>query len=104
MAGRLRRKAIPKLKAILPMLTSTFSADSGDPFPLYRLRADLESICTRADVLYDSERLALVDFLAHLSTVMAGFKEGRENNDQIESLILIGQRAINELTEFQSSS
>lgn len=101
MANRLRHKTLPKLKAILPILSNSLNAQGDDLFPLFRLRADLEALCTSADLLYEVEHLALANFLAELSSVMSKFNAGLGTSKQIENLILSCQLAINELSEFK---
>ncbi len=101
LATRLRRKTLLKLKAILPILSTSFNAQDEALFPLFRLRADLEGLCAKAGILYDVEHLALANFLTELSSVTAKFKAGLGTAEQIESLILSCQRAINELSEFE---
>lgn len=104
MADRVRRKAIPSLKAILPLIISTLQSNQADMFPLFRLRADLEALCLKSGVLFAEEQTALSTFLAKLSSVLAAFKTGAVDQQQLDDLILSGQRAIAELSEFSGSS
>lgn len=101
MASRLRRKTRVKLEAISPIISSSLSVGETELFPMFRIRADLEALCVKADVLFDVEHRALADFLAELSYVISKFKSGSGTTEQIESLTLSCQRAINELSEFE---
>ncbi|MDB4512099.1 hypothetical protein N9060_01415 [Arenicella sp.] len=99
LAERLRRKALPKLKAILAMIEASLQSSQADMFPLFRLRADLETLCLKGDVLFDEERLALSEFLAKLSSSMSILTVNTEAQIALDELVLSGQRAINELSE-----
>ena len=103
MADRVRRKAIPSLKAILPIIISTLHSNQADMFPLFRLRADLEALCLKSDVLFSEEQTALSIFLAKLSVVLTAFKSDSVDQQELDDLILSGQRAIAELSELKGS-
>lgn len=104
MADRIRRKAIPTLKAILPIIVSTLQSGQADMYPLFRLRADLETLCAKSDVLFAEERTALSTFLAKLSSVLTAFKTDSVIQQELDDLILSGQRAIAELSELKGSA
>lgn len=104
MAARLRRKIAPKLNEILPVIVSSFSSDGSDMFPLFRLRADLEELCLKADVLFNEEQTALLEFLEKLSSVLTDFKTNSLIPRELDNLILSGQRASNELKELGRNS
>jgi len=54
-AARLRGKIVPKMQAILPMVAASSRLDDSELFALFRLKADLEALSSRASVLYDVE-------------------------------------------------
>ena len=105
-ASRLRSQLIPKMQAILPIISVSLNAEKVDLFPLFKLRADLEDMVLKANVLFDVEYLGLIDFLTKLSQQIGEFESNTEalgnfSKDQegIDDLILCGQRVIKELTE-----
>lgn len=104
LAQRLRRRVLPRLQSILPMIVSAFNSKQPASekftfFPLFRLRADLEALCLKSDVLFEIERMALSDFLVKLSPVVGKLEEGLAETEDIDELLLSGQRAINEISE-----
>lgn len=102
-AARLRDKIVPKMQAILPMVVAPLPIEAADLFPLFRLKADLEALSSRASVLYEVEQHTLANFLAKLSThiarVEAGVTEDALFKKNVEDLVLSGQRVIIEVTE-----
>jgi len=105
-ASRLRDKIAPKMQAILPIISTSLNAEQADLFPLFKLRADLEDLVLKADVLFDVERLALIEFLTKLSVqigkfeaVSAPLESHSKTREGVNDLMLSGQRVIKELTE-----
>ena len=98
-AGRLRLKIQPKMKAIMPIILSGFSGERDVLFTLFTLKADLEELLLKADVLFEVEQLALRKFLTKLSSQIAKSEMGKATQDEHTDLILAGQLVVNELTE-----
>lgn len=98
-ARRLRRKLVPRLQALLPIVIAKFDAEQPYLFQLFSLRADVESLVLQSSVLFDHERTALSEFMAMLSAVIAKYENGVATETNIEDVVLAGQRAIIELKE-----
>lgn len=99
MASRLRIKILPAMDAIIPVINASFRRDGGELFPLFKLKADLESFALKADVLFDVERNALAQFLTQLSTQIARFEAGTLESNDVDELVLSGQRVMREVKE-----
>lgn len=95
----LRKKIIPKMKAILPLISDVLQADQVNIFPLFKLRADLEALVLKSDALFEVERNALIEFLQKLSLQISDIETSSISNNNIEELILSGERTIVELSE-----
>ncbi len=98
-AAYLRNKLVPKLREILPMITSQLQSTEPDLFPLFRLKADIEALSAKSQSLFAEERAAITYFLAKLSTEIANFEAGTATARGLEELVLSGQRAVHELVE-----
>jgi len=98
-ARYLRSKIIPKIQALLPIIAQQLQSDEPDLFPIFRLKADLESVASRSQSLFFEEREAVNYFLATLSSEIARFEAGNSTDYGIDELVLSGQRAITELVE-----
>jgi len=87
------------MQTILPIVSDVLRSNQSDLFPLFRLRADLEGLVLKADVLFEIERTSLIKFLQQLSVQIGEFESGRIANENISELIRSGERVIVELTE-----
>ena len=105
MADRLRRKINPKIKMILPIISNSLNVAGSDLFPLFRLRADLEALCLKADILFYEERIVFTEFLTNLSSVLTIYKHNSVvHQSELDNVILSGQRVIVELSELGKHS
>jgi len=98
-AKRFRRKLVSKLQELVPIATGTFTGSQPDLMYLFRIRADIEELLLQGSVLFNEERKALADFMAMLSAVTVKYETGLATPNNIEDVVLVGQRTINELTE-----
>jgi len=105
LADRLRRKITPKIKMILPIISNSLNRADSDLFPLFRLRADLEALCLKADILFYEERIVFTEFLTNLSSVLTIYKHNSVvHQSELDNVILSGQRVIVELSELGKHS
>lgn len=81
------------------MAAAELNAEQPNLFKLFRIRADTEALVLQASVLFNHERIALADFMAMLSAVIAKYENGVATTANIEDVVLAGQRAIIELKE-----
>lgn len=98
-AKYLRNRLIPKLKEILPLISTQLQSAEPNLFPLFRLKADIEVLSAKSHSLFAEERTAIANFLANLSTEIANFEAGVSTTKDLEELVLSGQRTVNELVE-----
>jgi len=99
-ARRLREKLIPKLQTLMTLVAGDLNEQaSGDPFSLFRARADVEALILQSSLLFVEERVVLADFMANLSTYLAKKELGVVSATDLEETMLAGQRATIELTE-----
>lgn len=98
----LRRKLVPKVRAVLPLLlqqaAQPATAETID-YEVRALRADLESLFGHAKPLFNQERDNLAKFLVGLSYLSA--QQGRDQLTPADAqdVVLLGQRVVQELTE-----
>jgi hypothetical protein len=98
-AEYVRKRVLHKMHAILPIISHVFQTQEPDPFPLFSLRADLETLLSKSDQLFPIERTVLAEFLSELSSSLARIDAGMESYDLLGELTLRGQRVISELTD-----
>lgn len=87
------------MDAIIPVINASFRAHDSELFPLFKLKADLESLALKSDVLFDVESHALAEFLTTLSTLISRFEAGLLESNDVDNLLLIGQRVMREVKE-----
>ena len=87
------------MEAIMPLISRGISGEQGHLFAVFNLKADLEELFVKADVLFEVERLALRHFLTQLSSQIAKNEAGNSNTEEHTDLLLAGQLVVNELTE-----
>ncbi len=102
----LRRKIVPLVQRILPLLVSqakelqmTDSKLLGGSYDLMRHRADLEGLYQQTKPLFDQERNTIAEFLSRLSQCGRQVDQGHIERIDLENTVLLGQRVIHELTE-----
>lgn len=71
----------------------------GGNYDLMRQRADLELLFKQAQPLFDQERETIAEFLASLSTLVVKIENDSILRHEVESVVLLGQRVMHELTE-----
>jgi len=98
-ATRLRAKALQSMQVILPMIRQTFTDNEADLFPLFHLRAGLESMARKADLLFEVEKRELRQFLTRLSATVSRYESGLLNKSELYELELSAQRVIREMKE-----
>lgn len=98
-AKRLRRKLVSNLQELMPIAADTFTGRQPSMMPLFRIRADIDALLIQGTVLFNEERKALADFMAMLSAVTVKYEAGLATANNIEDVVLAGQRTINELNE-----
>jgi len=101
MASRLRLKILPTLDAIIRVMNSDLRSQSNELFPLFKLKADLESYALKSNLLFDVERIALAEFLTDLSTQIAKYEASGLESKQVDELVLRAQRAHREVNELK---
>ena len=101
MASRLRQKILPRMEAVLAVISQGYHSPESETYPLFKLKADLEACVLKADVLFDIERTTLADFLTKLSAYIAYNEFQSVSNDKFDDLILCGQRVVNEINELK---
>lgn len=101
----LRRKIVPKVQRMLPLLLNhkreLISDDEVIAFDyeLSSLRADLEGLYAQSASLFNQERQNIAQFLAGLSFIVAQSNRRQLESKEVDSVILVGQRIVQELTE-----
>ena len=100
LANRLRQKILPRMDALLSLLTENFE-EGNTKFAIFKLKADLESFMSKSSVLYEVEQKALTDFLTRLSRYISKLDSDSVLYQDTQDLILSGQRAHNEMSELK---
>lgn len=101
----LRRKIVPKVQRMLPLLLNhkreLTSDDEGVAFDyeLSSLRADLETLYAQSASLFNQERQNIAQFLAGLSFIVAQSNRRQLDLKEVDGVILVGQRIVQELSE-----
>ena len=102
----LRRKIVPLVQALLPMVAQQISAAQSDEinqnhgqYEFMGYRADLEALYAQAKPLFDQERETIRGFLERLSALSVQLDHGEVDRILHENTVLLGQRVIQELTE-----
>ncbi len=98
-ASRLRARALSLMQTITPMIGEVLSRADSNLFPLFKLRANLELVARKADLLFDIEQQELSGFLTVLSTCVARYESGILTRQEQSELSLAAERVIREMTE-----
>lgn len=98
-ASRLRARALQSMNAILPVIRNAFSHSEADLFPMFKLRADLELVARKADLLFDVEKRELQTFLTLLSSCVSHYESGVVTKQEVGDVVLLAQRVIREMSE-----
>ncbi|RBP47115.1 hypothetical protein [Arenicella xantha] len=98
----LRNAMLPTLKQLLNELATQSYSDASEGYRLLRLRADLEEDYQRASVLFDEERVVLAEFLSGMSNLVARADSGLATSRDLDAVLLVGQRALLEISEINS--
>ena len=95
----LRRKIVNAMQALLPQIRLLLDEESGNRFPLFRLRAELEQLHSHNNALLDEEKARLSLFLASVSALVSSSEAGSASSVGMNDVIMLGQRIIHESTE-----
>jgi len=95
----LRRKLTSGLKSLLPVIVRELQSEQANLFAIFRLRADLEALMKKGHLLFSDERRQVSSFLAKLSNLLAKYDADQMTDTDLDETVLLGQRAILELTE-----
>ncbi len=105
-ARRLRRKIVPLVQSLLPLVVQQAAqaeqdngALLGGSYDLMRHRADLESLYRQAKPLFDQERETIAELLSRLASLSKQFDHGATVRADLENAVLLGQRVVQELSE-----
>lgn len=105
-ARQLRRMLVPEFQAILPALAAQLhsqeiGADSyaHNNVAIAQFARSLDHVLKDSDGFYSEEYAAMSEFVFALESVLPNFQSDTLSTRMVEELILIGQRAIHEMTE-----
>lgn len=103
----LRNKLIPLLTDLVnelggPVFASLQAHQAPDLYRLFHLRANLEYLHTKTDILYPEERERSALFLVAISSLVARIDQQQVTHHDLDETILRGQRAVLEITEMRN--
>jgi len=105
-ARRLRAILVPEFQVVLPELVAQLYPQESDVNPYLQSREVIAEFCGHLDgwltesvVLFPEERATLSQFSSSLSLLLPGFRAGGPSKLATQELILLGQRAVHEMTE-----
>ena len=98
-ASRLRARALSIMQLMTPIIASSLNQSDSDLFPLFKLRADLELLARKAELLFDVEQRELSGFLTLLSSSIARYESHLLSRREVDELLLLAQRVTREMTE-----
>lgn len=105
-ARQLRKLLVPELKAVLPALAAQLYQSEYDINPysqnggaITQFHLGLDHLLTQSSVMFPEERETLTEFSSALRSLLPSFQSGTLARAATEDLLLLGQRAVHEMTE-----